>query len=910
MKWNPAKYVFIFALVFQLEAKEIFMSTEGNDETGDGTIDNPYLTIMKCQKVAESGDTVYIRGGTYSHFTIANSTKSYNYIFYFTKSFITYKAYESEKVIFDFEFNKDYAAKDGIKKQRVTGFMIENGVQNITFENFDCTRIPALSSEDVEAAGLGSLTQSECFQSRGKNIRFNRINSYNNYGIGFYFVGTNSYNIAYRCDSYNNSGPDTATKGNADGFGAHGTGAELIECRAWDNSDDNYDSINSFKSVTFDKCWAFRINYKAADVQDGNGLKVGGWGKKADAKERYKKYSGDNPPVHIVKNCIAAYNKAYGFYSNHQPGQAAVWYNNRAYNNKANFDMTEGSETWELDSSGNVKDICGTREVLFFNIAHKYKSGLSDKTCNMYGTEGNLFTANVADVNNSFNSWNFRNITLSDKDFLSVDYKQLAKPRGEDGSLPEITFMQLNPNGPNYNLLKTIEEEIKNYELLSNGTIIKINQDSSDNDVYKSCITVIPNCENCISEDKCVSCNNGFYLVKEDNGAISCKNIDNINQYYKIIEDEVEYYKKCNIENCNECNDINYCTKCNQNFAIIEDDHTKCEDLSTEKYYLDYTDSKYKLCNNGLTNCVKCSNYGENNNIFKCKECETDYALKHSSHNNIECALKNTLEGDRNFYTDDEGKNYYSCSSYNDALYCSQCAQKEICSECQLGYTLDNNGKTCYSQNEIDSNLVVFDSKSNSYVFCKDVMKGCNKCKNTTTCDICQFNFAIVDYNECLPESSLLNNNRYILLQKIEEAAETVNKYIRCSTAMENCDTCSSSSECTSCASGYYFNNGNLCEKITEKDDDGSLSTGGIVGIVIGSIGFLLITGLVAYYFLKKMKKPALKQNEIGNTEYQNQNVNEINEESIIDSEKGNEIIGEGKQSKVVIHKINRKIQN
>ena len=235
---------------------------------------------------------------------------------------------------------------------------------------------------------------------------------------------------------------------------------------------------------------------------------------------------------------------------------------------------------------------------------------------------------------------------------------------------------------------------------------------------------------------------------------------------------------------------------------------------------------------------------------------------------------------------------------------------KEICLECQLGYTLDNNGKTCYSQNEIDSNLVVFDSKSNSYVFCKDVMKGCNKCKNTTTCGVCQFNFAIVDYNECLPESSLLNNNRYILLQKIEEAAETVNKYIRCSTAMENCDTCSLSSECTSCASGYYFNNGNLCEKITEKDVDGSLSTGGIVGIVIGSIGFLLITGLVAYYFLKKMKKPALKQNEIGNTEYQNQNVNEINEESIIDSEKGNEIIGEGKQSKVVIHKIKRKIQN
>lgn len=27
--------------------------------------------------------------------------------------------------------------------------------------------------------------------------------------------------------------------------------------------------------------------------------------------------------------------------------------------------MTEGSETWEVDSNNKVVDICGTREVLF-----------------------------------------------------------------------------------------------------------------------------------------------------------------------------------------------------------------------------------------------------------------------------------------------------------------------------------------------------------------------------------------------------------------------------------------------------------------------------------------------------------------------------------------------------------------
>ena len=271
---------------------------------------------------------------------------------------------------------------------------------------------------------------------------------------------------------------DDGSKGNADGFGAHGTGAEFIECRAWDNSDDDYDCIESYGRNIFDKCWAFKLNYKNSDIQDGNGFKVGGWGKSASAKSKYGPYSGENPPVHIVKNCIATNNKANGFYANHQPGQAAVWYNNRAYNNKANFDMTEGSETWELDSSGKVVDICGTREVLYFNFGYKYSKKISS-TCNMYENEGNLFMANVPDGNNKFNSWNYlRDTELSDGDFLSLDVSELAKERGEDGSLPEINFMKLNPNGPNYEKLKMIEEEMKNYEIKNDGTIVNINQDN------------------------------------------------------------------------------------------------------------------------------------------------------------------------------------------------------------------------------------------------------------------------------------------------------------------------------------------------------------------------------------------------------------------------------------------------
>ena len=51
--------------------------------------------------------------------------------------------------------------------------------------------------------------------------------------------------------------------------------------------------------------------------------------------------------------------------------------------------------------------------------------------------------------------------------------------------MPEVNFMKLNSNGPNYELLKTIEEEMKNYEIKSDGTIVKINQSGEEEEEEK-----------------------------------------------------------------------------------------------------------------------------------------------------------------------------------------------------------------------------------------------------------------------------------------------------------------------------------------------------------------------------------------------------------------------------------------
>jgi len=46
-------------------SKDIFVATNGNDTTGDGTITKPYATRTKATSVAVAGDNINMRAGTY-----------------------------------------------------------------------------------------------------------------------------------------------------------------------------------------------------------------------------------------------------------------------------------------------------------------------------------------------------------------------------------------------------------------------------------------------------------------------------------------------------------------------------------------------------------------------------------------------------------------------------------------------------------------------------------------------------------------------------------------------------------------------------------------------------------------------------------------------------------------------------
>ncbi|WP_235714681.1 right-handed parallel beta-helix repeat-containing protein [Neobacillus dielmonensis] len=377
-----------------------YISPTGSD-TNPGTKEAPFKSMKKAQEAASSGDTVYIRGGVYDEFEIAKNDSNYNYVNDIYKSGITYEAYPGERPVFDF--------KNVPTNLRVAAFFVEDGVTGIKFKGFDVTGVK-----------VGNQKQSEAFRIRGQ-ADFENMAAHDNEAIGFYYTGHGTGTVL-NTDSYNNIGPTDVSASNTDGFGAHGEAVSFINSRAWNNSDDGFDSISSQGPVIYDHDWSFNNRGNQNGIGDQNGFKVGGYA--------YRTTGIPDPlPLHTVQYCLAANNGANGFYANHMPGQSANWTNNTAYNNGlsygANFNMLERV------SPTDINNIPGYREVLHNNIS--YKGTLIE----------NIDNAQTPAENMTNNSWNINGgLNIKDQDFESLDITQLSAPRKEDGSLPDVSFMR------------------------------------------------------------------------------------------------------------------------------------------------------------------------------------------------------------------------------------------------------------------------------------------------------------------------------------------------------------------------------------------------------------------------------------------------------------------------------------
>lgn len=103
--------ILIFTGIEMLCAQnEIHVSVSGSDDTGDGSINNPYATLQHASDLTNPGDTVFVHAGTYRNYDFDGDADIWNgdKLLKITRNgtegnYITYKPYPGDHVVLEFD---------------------------------------------------------------------------------------------------------------------------------------------------------------------------------------------------------------------------------------------------------------------------------------------------------------------------------------------------------------------------------------------------------------------------------------------------------------------------------------------------------------------------------------------------------------------------------------------------------------------------------------------------------------------------------------------------------------------------------------------------------------------------------------------------------------------------------------
>ena len=238
----------------------------------------------------------------------------------------------------------------------------------------------------------------------GSYNTFENTAFYDNRNTGLEINKGGSYTTVINSDAYRNYDPKNKG-GMADGFApkqTQGPGNRFFGCRAWENSDDGFDTFDSTQPVVIENSWTFRNGvdvwgYGGFDG-NGNGFKLGG-NRKAQRNR--------------IVNSVAFGHPNKGFDQNNNAGGVTLL-NNTGFSNGVNFGF------------GNALN-SGERHTLRNNISLQGRSGDS-----------------VSNANASNNTWN--GIAVGRGDFVNLDLSLATQRRNPDGTLPANDLFRLAPS--------------------------------------------------------------------------------------------------------------------------------------------------------------------------------------------------------------------------------------------------------------------------------------------------------------------------------------------------------------------------------------------------------------------------------------------------------------------------------
>ncbi len=390
-----------------------YIAPDGDDATGDGSFEKPWMNLQKAVDVAVAGDHIICRGGTY-HFTWRDASNKLTVRLKNSgtaEAPITIRNYEDEVPVFDFEQQlKEKSVGD--RGMLITGnYWVLFGL-HITHAADNGIKLEG-SHNRIERCVFSYNLDTGLQLGFGHNFSSTGFGSSNN---GEYCA----YNDVIDCDSHHNCDFDSNYGSDADGFACkmhNGKGNRFIRCRAWRNSDDAWDLFETDYSVIIAECWAWESG-KAEDhtwVKDylsgsasfsgnGNGIKLGGNGT-----------GGSSKGIHYVYNCIAfGCNKSGSVKSfdcnHHKDGHVLIGC--LAFDNGYDY---------MFESGGSAEN------TFFYNNVCMGRQEIS------VGTDD--YNAIVSPM--SKEGWTNHLVTgFSKDDYVSLDEEDALAPRSIDGSLP------------------------------------------------------------------------------------------------------------------------------------------------------------------------------------------------------------------------------------------------------------------------------------------------------------------------------------------------------------------------------------------------------------------------------------------------------------------------------------------
>jgi parallel beta-helix repeat protein len=326
-------------------ATTLVVATNG-DDTSPGTVDRPLKTIQRAVDLAQPGDVIAIRGGTYAPTTNIQIMKSGT-----AGSPITMTNYSGERVVIDGEQLPHTPAP--------VGGSIPRGERGTIHQEASYWRIIGLEIIN----GPYAIYCNAC-----NNNVFERLVTRDNYESGLQLQGASSNNLILNLDSYGNRDPRKNGE-SADGLAikeGSGDGNVVRGARLWNNVDDGFDAWEFLSPIRIENTIAYGNGFNRwnfPDFQgDGNGFKLGGGDE-------------DLPAGHNVRNSIAFDNAAGGFIDNANPGAMTLDHNTAYRNAETGFDVADSRSTLTKNlavsngtavslgsstGSGNSWDIGGT----------------------------------------------------------------------------------------------------------------------------------------------------------------------------------------------------------------------------------------------------------------------------------------------------------------------------------------------------------------------------------------------------------------------------------------------------------------------------------------------------------------------------------------------------------------------